>query len=105
MAEDLEKVPGGLFIEYGELRKYREFTDFKIIDSDGEEVTVKYDKDICIACNHYYEIWDNCREFGLPEKDWTRNPVWLVDIMKSLNRIYREIEIYRDDKSNWKAGR
>jgi len=106
MADELEKVPGRWFIEYGEIRNYRNFADFKMINNNGDEVKIKYDPEMCIAANHYFEIWDNCREFGLPNNgDWSKNPGWLVDMIKNLNRIYQEIENYRTQRANWKGGK
>ncbi len=89
-------MPGNWFIEYKEVRKYKEFQNFIVMDSEGVYHTIPYSKQICFEYNYYFEIWDNCHEFGLPEGgDWTKNPYWLVNFMKMFNRIYDQIINYR----------
>ncbi len=98
MSDELEKMPGGWFIELGEIRKYRAFQDFKVMDSEGLYHIVEYNKEILSSFNYYAEIWDNCNHYGLPERDWTMNPPWLVSFVKMFDRLYYQIEAYRNER-------
>lgn len=99
MADELEKMPGNWFIELGEMRKFRNLQDFKVMDSEGDEHIIKYDIEVMRAYNYYFEIWDNCNHYGIPNGgDWTLNPVWLVNFVKIFDRIYQQIEDYRIEK-------
>ncbi len=91
-------MPGDWFIEYAQIRNFRERKDFVIMDSDGNNHHIRYDGEILSAYNYYFEIWDNCHEFGLPGDDWSLNPSWLVNHVKRFNRILKEINYYREPK-------
>ncbi len=89
-------MPGGWIITYSNIREFRENKDFIVLDSTGEELAIEYDQDLCSVYNYYYEIWENCHEFGIPNGgDWTRNPPWLMSFIKRFNRIFNDIENYR----------
>lgn len=98
MADELEPVPGGWFIEYGELRKMRDGKDFIIMTENGNTV-IRNDDDLLHAYSYYLNIWDNCRRWGLPNGgDWANCPAWLLAFLKVFDDVYQSIENYRIKK-------
>ena len=99
MSDEIEKMPGNWFIKFKEIRKFRNFEDFEIMDSEGIDRIVTYNKEVYNAFDYYFEIWDNCHHYGLPNGgDWTVNPPWLVNFVKMFDRVYHQIENYRIEK-------
>jgi len=67
----------------------------------GEEKTIpdnKIFKYINAEFNYYITIYENIKMFGLPHKDWTQAPHWLLDMYKMLKAIEGEYEVYQINK-------
>ena len=98
MSDEVESIPGGWVILYGELRKMREKKDFSIMTDSGD-LKIKYSEGLLNAYMYYMNIWDNCRRWGLPlGGDWSENPPWLLSFLKAFDDVYVQIENYRIEK-------
>ena len=63
----------------------------------GEEKTIadnKIGKYINNEFNYYLNIYENNKIFGVPFKDWTLIPKWLIDMTKMFNQIENEYQNY-----------
>jgi len=98
MADDFEMIPGGGGIQYQEYSKFLKAEDFTYTDENGDDIIIAYDMKIREAYIYYFDIWDNCREYGLPESNWSENPEWLTKFVKVFNRVFADIEAYRVKK-------
>lgn len=99
MADEYEKLPGGWYTNFGEIRKFRNREDFRVVDPDDKVHIIECNHEVMNAFYYYSEIWDNCHHYGLPSGgDWTLNPPWLVSFVKKFDRIYQQIENYRIEK-------
>jgi hypothetical protein len=98
MSDEYERMPGNELIQFKELRKFRNCESFTISDEYGNDKLIKYDDDVLSSYNYYFQIWDNCRRFGLPGGDWTKSPPWLISLIKQFDHVYNDIELYRIDK-------
>ena len=99
MADELEKMPGGDFVEYRNIKRYLNNDPFVIMTDDGEK-EIEHSLDKVHEFNYYYEIFDNCQMFGLPNGgDWTSNPQWLLDLMKMFDLCKKQVETYINEKA------
>ena len=48
--------------------------------------------------NYYLNIYENIKTFGLPQKDWTQAPHWLLEMCKMIKSIENEYESYQIQK-------
>ena len=80
---------------YIDIRNYKELKPFTVTLPNGNDFLVDYSGNMLFAYNYYFEIWDNCKEFGLPERDWTKNPSWLIDLVKMFNHCNNDVMEYR----------
>lgn len=102
--DDLEKLPGGYFIEYRQIRSYRKGEDYIVINPEGEELKVNNHNNMTQAFNYYYEIWENYHYYKtLPNvgtgHGWLKELSWIVDFVKYFQRIFVEIENYQAEKA------
>jgi len=96
--DDWELLPGDYMICIEELVNYRNNKPFKVI-YDGEEKRVIRSDDFL----HYYGFWETCKEFGMPNgSGWYNEAPWVVDFLKSFNRVERENEQFTIQKSKRK---
>ena len=49
--------------------------------------------------NYYLNIYENNKLFGIPFKNWTEMPVWLIELHKMFEHIDNEYEVYQLNKS------
>lgn len=100
MADELEKVPGGDFIEYSQIKRYLNNEPFVIMTDNGEE-QIDHNLELVWAFNYYFEIFDNCERFGLPNGgDWTKNPPWLIELIKMFDLCKKQVESYLSERVN-----
>lgn len=92
-AHDWEVLPGDWLIEMIEVRHFYDGQKFTVENPDG----VKCEYKLHPYYAEYYDAWDDAREFGLPHGAGSLKELpWLIDFLKYFNRIYREIEAYRN---------
>lgn len=92
MADELELMPGGV-IEYSQLSEFEKYKPF-YYQSDNGMVEIDYSIDLCHAYNYYYEIWENCKMFGIPGGDWTKCQPWILDLIKIFDLAKAETDVY-----------
>lgn len=96
--DEWELLPGDYMISVENLVKYRDYKPFSVVQ-DGEERKV-------IRCDdflYYYGFWETCKEFGLPNgSGWYNEVPWVIDFLKSFNRVERENEQYALKKASKK---
>jgi len=50
--------------------------------------------------NYYLNIYENICHFGLPYKDWTLAPNWLLDMYKMFKTVEKEYEHHQFNKQS-----
>jgi hypothetical protein len=99
-SDDLEEIPGNGFIENRQIKNFAEYKNFFVKITDGKDVEIESNEQLFIAFNYYYEIWDNWKQFKiLPHGNGTLDELpWVLDLIKSFNNTYKEIELYYEKK-------
>ena len=93
--DKIEPLPGGWFIEVGQLREAREGKPYTATNPDGIDLKIEPME----YFPYYYEIWENFHYFGLPHGNgWINELPWLVNFIKMFQRIYQEIESFRIER-------
>jgi hypothetical protein len=54
---------------------------------------------------HYFSVYCNINRYGLPFKDWTETPVWVLRLMAVFDAAVKECAEYKRNKGNnrWRA--
>jgi hypothetical protein len=93
--DKIEPLPGGYFIDVKNLRLARGNEPYIVVDDDGKELKMA----IVRNSGHYFEMWENFHYFGLPNgKGWYNELPWVINMLKSFQRIYNEIESFRIER-------
>jgi hypothetical protein len=96
MADNLESLAGNCFILGEDINNFYSGNDFKIINSDGEDFEIKASRDLYIAFDYYYNVWDDFDQFKiLPHgKGTLHESPWVLDLIKHFKRVDKQIEIH-----------
>ena len=92
-----DSIPGGYIIQR-EIIKAVSGEDFFYNDGDtGKPVYVAgiswYD------FLYYYKIWENCKEFGLPDgQGWIYQQKWLLEFIKIFNNTFKAVQNFTELK-------
>jgi hypothetical protein len=58
--------------------------------------------------DHYFSVYCNINRYGLPFKDWTETPVWVLRLMAAFDSAVRECAGRKRQQGNrsgkWQAG-
>jgi hypothetical protein len=56
---------------------------------------------------HYFSVYCNINRYGLPFKDWTETPLWVLRLMAAFDGAMRECAEYKREKGNrqWRDSR
>ena len=54
---------------------------------------------------HYFSVYCNINRYGLPFKDWTETPVWVLRLMAAFDAAMRECAEYKRAKGGGKTWR
>jgi len=102
MADEFEELPGGWLIEYRELGKARKNEKFRVKNHSGDWLDIEPDWN---GFAYYFDIWENFHYFGLPNgKGWAQEQSWVIEFLKSFQRVFNSIEAFRVKKSSASKG-
>jgi hypothetical protein len=49
---------------------------------------------------HYFSVYCNINRYGLPFRDWTETPLWVLRLMAAFDGAMRECAEYKRKKGN-----